>query len=449
MKKRIQFYGEIGWELDGEWLSEELEGLKQGDEAVLDVHSPGGSVFEGNLMYNLLQQSPATIHADIIGLCASMATVIVSGCARVRMAENSLFMIHQPSTGGWGNANDLEREVEILRKLENIMLANYAKKTGQTVEALREKYFDGNDHWLTAEEALAEGFIDELMSAPEASAPEVLDGHAPQAQTYWKKFAALAASPNPNNPMSTQPTPATEPIPADNKEKTPAGGGNLQEVVASQQKDIDRLKQEVDARDARIKALNGEKDQILQKHAEEIIAKDEKIKNLTADHARVAAEKEGLQVQIERLGFDNTINLALSTLRGSNGKPLSENLIGEIKQNFKAQHRLSRNEAGEEQVFSIARDATLDMGIAQAVVEYAYGNQYVAKPQTGNGFVPSAEGGHEMLSPREENKRKWAKTREELRRAHVAMLSDDWYRKMHAVGYPEIPEDVKERLKLG
>ena len=73
----------------------------------LHINSPGGSVFDGLTIYNLLKQHPATVTTYIDGLAASIASVIALAGDRVIMADNALFMIHQPSGAVVGTASDM------------------------------------------------------------------------------------------------------------------------------------------------------------------------------------------------------------------------------------------------------------------------------------------------------------------------------------------------------
>jgi ATP-dependent protease ClpP protease subunit len=166
VNKRVNFFGEIGFDIDANSFLSDISGASSGDVVTLVIHSPGGSVFEGNTIYNIIKNSEARFEAEIIGLCASMATVIASACDSVKMSDNALFMIHAPMSGSFGNAAEKSDEIEVLRKLEEGMLRAFASKTGQDVDDLRRKYIsDGKDHWLTAEEALSEGFVDEVLES--------------------------------------------------------------------------------------------------------------------------------------------------------------------------------------------------------------------------------------------------------------------------------------------
>ena len=79
------------------------------------------------------------------------------------MSRYGQIMIHQPMSDVFGNAAKLKDCVAHLEQIENTLCEIYAARTGKSVEEIRATYMDGRDHWLTAEEALAEGFIDEIF----------------------------------------------------------------------------------------------------------------------------------------------------------------------------------------------------------------------------------------------------------------------------------------------
>lgn len=164
MKKvTIEIIGEIGWWISADDIIRQLNGLKEGDVVTVLIHSDGGDVFEGAAIYNLIKLSPATFNAIIIGTCASMATVIASACDTVKMSNTATYMIHSPSGSGRHNKASAAELIKTLETIESGMIDSYVVKTGKTKEEIEQKYFDGADHYLTAEEARSEGFIDEVI----------------------------------------------------------------------------------------------------------------------------------------------------------------------------------------------------------------------------------------------------------------------------------------------
>lgn len=171
----LYIYGDIA---DTKWWVEDVTPIEiknaldnMGEIAQLDVHinSYGGSVFAGNAIVNLIEnykkKRKCSVYTYIEGIAASMASVISTVGDKVYMADNSLYMVHKPLSFVSGNANDLEKEIEILNKVEDTLVANYMKKFNGKEEELRQMLSD--ETWLTAEEAQGYGFVDEIIDSVE------------------------------------------------------------------------------------------------------------------------------------------------------------------------------------------------------------------------------------------------------------------------------------------
>lgn len=127
------------------------------------INSPGGVINAGLAIYDTLQLVRPNVSTICVGLAASMATVLLSaGTKGKRYAlPNSTIHMHQPIGGAQGQASDIEIAArEILRlqeKIRNIM----AKHTGQSVERIARD--SDRDFYLSAEQALEYGIIDEIL----------------------------------------------------------------------------------------------------------------------------------------------------------------------------------------------------------------------------------------------------------------------------------------------
>lgn len=149
----------------------------------LHVNSPGGSVFDGLAIANALQRHPAHVTTYVDGLAASIASVIALAGDRIVMAENAMFMIHNPSGGVQGTSEDMRKMADVLDKIRDTLVNTYEARTG----AAREDIIAALDAetWFSADEALAAGYIDEVSSSLKAAASFDLSKfpfrHAPQA----------------------------------------------------------------------------------------------------------------------------------------------------------------------------------------------------------------------------------------------------------------------------
>jgi hypothetical protein len=100
------------------------------------------------------------VEVKIDGIAASMASVIAMAGAPVSMAENALLMVHNPSGLCAGNSGDMRELADMLDKVRGSLTSAYERKTGKTTEVIG-AMMDA-ETWMTAQEALAAGFIDEI-----------------------------------------------------------------------------------------------------------------------------------------------------------------------------------------------------------------------------------------------------------------------------------------------
>lgn len=158
----ISIYDEIGyWGITAKSFSKDLKALGNNLKQInLHIHSPGGDVFDGIAIYNLLKNHPANVTVYIDGLAASMASVIAMAGNEVIMPENAMMMIHKPWGIQGGDADDMRKYADLLDKVENTLIPAYASKTGKTPEELAEML--SAETWLNGKECVEQGFADKL-----------------------------------------------------------------------------------------------------------------------------------------------------------------------------------------------------------------------------------------------------------------------------------------------
>jgi len=138
----------------------------------ITISSGGGSVTEGMGIADLVANYPEETTATGIGLVASIATVVLLAADIVKMTENAFMMIHRPWSYTMGNADEIEATAELLDKMEakllNIYTAAVYKRKGDQ-KNLKEIITNmmAAETWLTAQEALEFGFIDEIVKVGE------------------------------------------------------------------------------------------------------------------------------------------------------------------------------------------------------------------------------------------------------------------------------------------
>ncbi|MBG4159706.1 Clp protease ClpP [Pseudomonas aeruginosa] len=209
----ILLYDEIGvWGITAQQFARELKALGDLSLISLRIHSPGGDVFEGTAIYNLLKNHPARVEAHVDGLAASMASVIAMAADTIYMPENAMMMVHRPWGIQGGEADDMRRYADLLEKIEGTMVAAYMAKTGKSEEDI--KSLLKAETWMDGREAVEAGFADQLTE-PLAAAAQLTSkrmkefAHMPEAlkalmQPRASTPAAAAATPSPAAPASQQ-----------------------------------------------------------------------------------------------------------------------------------------------------------------------------------------------------------------------------------------------------
>jgi ATP-dependent Clp protease protease subunit len=147
-----------------------LEAENPKKEINLYINSPGGIVTSGLSIYDTMQFIRPPVATLCLGQAASMGSLLLcAGHKDMRAAlPNARVMVHQPSGGFQGQASDIERHAQDIIKLKRRLNEIYVAHTGQTYESV-ESTLD-RDHFMTADEALAWGLIDRVITKREAEA---------------------------------------------------------------------------------------------------------------------------------------------------------------------------------------------------------------------------------------------------------------------------------------
>src|SRR5690554_1095433 len=159
----VFIYDEIGaFGVSAKQFAKDLKQHATARQIDLRIHSPGGSVFDGNAIYNQLKQHPAKITAHIDGIAASMASVIAMAADHVVMPENALMMIHNPWSVSAGDSDQLRKDADLLDKVKTTLVGAYGRSamTDDEIVAIMDA-----ETWLTAAEAVEMGFADEIQDA--------------------------------------------------------------------------------------------------------------------------------------------------------------------------------------------------------------------------------------------------------------------------------------------
>ncbi|MGN0766182.1 MAG: ATP-dependent Clp endopeptidase proteolytic subunit ClpP [Christensenellales bacterium] len=166
LKDRIVFLGDEVNDVTANLVIAQMLFLEAEDpdkDIYFYINSPGGSVSAGMAIYDTMQYLKCEVSTICVGIAASMGAFLLAAGAKGkrRALENSEVMIHQPSGGMQGQATDMlihaEHIVRTKRKLNTILAA----RTGQPLEKVEND--TERDNFLTAQEALEYGIIDEII----------------------------------------------------------------------------------------------------------------------------------------------------------------------------------------------------------------------------------------------------------------------------------------------
>ncbi len=140
-------------------------------EIKLRINSKGGDVLEGFAIYNLLAQHPGKVVAEVDGLAASMASVVLMAADEIHMASNARIMIHNPSGSTHGSSQDMRQLADLLDSLRDDIADAYVARTGVARDKVLQMM--ANETWLTAAEAKKHGFVDTITPAKTRPAAQI------------------------------------------------------------------------------------------------------------------------------------------------------------------------------------------------------------------------------------------------------------------------------------
>ncbi|MBO5450252.1 MAG: ATP-dependent Clp endopeptidase proteolytic subunit ClpP [Lachnospiraceae bacterium] len=167
LKDRIIFLGEEVNDASASIVVAQLLFLEAEDpdkDIHLYINSPGGSVTAGMAIYDTMQYIKCDVSTICIGMAASMGAFLLAGGAKgKRLAlPNAEIMIHQPSGGSQGQATEIEIAAKHILKTKEKLNKILAENTGKDLEQVTAD--TERDNWLSAEEAVAYGLIDKIVT---------------------------------------------------------------------------------------------------------------------------------------------------------------------------------------------------------------------------------------------------------------------------------------------
>lgn len=131
------------------------------------INSPGGSVRDGLAIYDTMKLLTPDVNTVCIGRAGSMATILLAGGAKGKRyaLPHATIHFHPAGGGAEGYAPDLERIVNELLRMQRLGIELLAKDSGRTPEEIQRDF--SRDRFMTAQEALEYGLIDQILDAPD------------------------------------------------------------------------------------------------------------------------------------------------------------------------------------------------------------------------------------------------------------------------------------------
>lgn len=144
-----------------------LRAIGADKDVIVNINSPGGDLFEGMAIYNLLRDHKGGVTVKILGLAASAASIIAMAGDSILIARAGFLMVHNTWVVAMGNRLDLRAIADTLQPFDSVMADIYAARSGLEAKATQ-KMMD-NETWIGGSDAVAQGFADELLPADQVA----------------------------------------------------------------------------------------------------------------------------------------------------------------------------------------------------------------------------------------------------------------------------------------
>ena len=206
-------------------------------DVTLRVNSGGGDPYEGEAIRSALKGHAGTVTMIVEGVAASAASFILMAADVISMTRGSQIMIHDPSTIGWGNPEELAKASADLDKLANIYADVYATRTNNSPEQIRDLMKETT--FMGPDQALELGFVDRIEDE-DVAADVVMSIDAAQGahQQAIGVYSMSIAPPTPENSEPETPAPVAEqeetPMPNTAPETTMNNDAAIQDAVSAE-----------------------------------------------------------------------------------------------------------------------------------------------------------------------------------------------------------------------
>jgi ATP-dependent Clp protease protease subunit len=168
MKERVVFFtGEVETNMCNVMVAQLLFLEAENPEQPINmyINSPGGSVYDGLAVYDVMQYIKCPVATYVTGMAASMGSFIAqAGAPGMRyLLPRAITMIHQPSSGTRGKVSDMEIDLIESLRIKQEMTELYVKHNSKGVTYEQFKQYMDRDKWLIAPQALEMGLADHIV----------------------------------------------------------------------------------------------------------------------------------------------------------------------------------------------------------------------------------------------------------------------------------------------
>ena len=144
-----------------------LQTLKSALPVLDNLNSPGGDFFEGMAIYNLLREHKAKVTIRVLGVAASVASVIAMAGDEILMGDGSFLMIHNAWAVAVGNRHDMTDTAAVLATFDAAMAALYAHRSGIAEAEAEAAMLMDRETWIGAQQAVDDSFATGLLPSSE------------------------------------------------------------------------------------------------------------------------------------------------------------------------------------------------------------------------------------------------------------------------------------------
>lgn len=148
-------------------ISAALRAIGSGNPVTVNINSPGGDLFEGLAIYNLLKEHKGEVTVKVLSLAASAASVIAMAGDRIEVARSGFLMIHNAWVLAMGNRHDLREVADYLEPFDKSMADIYSVRTGIDTSGIQGML--DKETWIGGSEAIEKGFADDYLPSDQVT----------------------------------------------------------------------------------------------------------------------------------------------------------------------------------------------------------------------------------------------------------------------------------------